>query len=473
MRTKMLATVGPATSSPDMLAGLARAGVRSFRLNFSHGSAESFVPVVAEIRKIEAEMQVPLTVVQDLSGPKHRIGNLRGGSMEVARGDEVLLGPAELVTPNTRAIPFEEESILARVRPGDLAVLGDGTIRLEVVENAGRYSLLKSLDDGMLTSRKGIAFPGMRIDQPALTDKDRRDLSEAASMGLGVDAVALSFVQGPDDVDSLRRELDSLGLRLPIVTKLERKAAVERLDEVILKSDAIMLARGDLGIDCPLEELPELQKRIIRACNRLAKPVIVATQMLLSMVASPVPTRAETTDVANAVLDGADCLMLSEETAIGSYPLETVGYMRRIATNAEVLLFEQRTSPLPPHDSDDPVRFLAYGACLVADKSGARGLVAHTVTGTTALLLASCRPRQPLHAVSPSPEVVRALNLAWGVTPHSVSEEQEDHLRRAEDFVESSPLFEAGDRAVITAGHTRPGQPRALTNTIKLFERLQ
>jgi pyruvate kinase len=195
--------------------------------------------------------------------------------------------------------------------------------------------------------------------------------------------------------------------------------------------------------------------------------------MLLSMVASPVPTRAETTDVANAVLDGADCLMLSEETAIGRYPLETVGYMRRIAANAEEFLFEQRAAPHPPPDSDDPVRFLAYGACLVADKSGARGLVAHTVTGTTALLLSSCRPRQPLHAISPNPEIVRALNLAWGVTPHSVSEEQEDHLRRAEDFVESSPLFEAGDRAVITAGHTRPGQPRAMTNTLKLFERRQ
>jgi pyruvate kinase len=471
MRTKMIVTVGPATMGPDMLEQLVHEGVRIFRLNFSHGSARSFAPVVREIRRIETEHRVPLTVIQDLAGPKNRIGELQGQTIELTKGDEFVLGPAERVASFGNAIPFEEASLIGSLHRGDVVVLGDGTVQLEVRENRDGVVHLQACNNGMISSRKGIAFPGKRTSQPALTDKDRQDLAEAVDQGLRVDGVALSFVQDPEDVDALRDELGRLGLRIPILSKLERQAALEQLDRIIERSDAILLARGDLGIECPLEMLPELQKRIIRACNRMATPVIVATQMLLSMVTSPVPTRAETTDVANAVLDGADCLMLSEETAIGSYPVETVNYMRRIAQNAEDLFFEQGATPLPPHDSGDPVRFLAYGACLVAEKSAARGLVAHTVSGATALLLAGCRPRQPLYAISPAPAVVRMLNLAWGVTPSSVDEAIEDHLRRGEQFVETSALFETGDRAVITAGHTRPGQSRTLTNVIKLYDR--
>jgi pyruvate kinase len=473
MRTKMIVTVGPATMGAEMLEQLVEEGVRIFRLNFSHGSARSFRPVVSRIRRIESERGVPLTVLQDLAGPKHRIGELREQTMELSKGDELVLGPAERVSGLPGAIPFEEVELVRTLRQGDVVVLSDGSVQLGVVELKEDIAHLEALNNGMITSRKGIAFPGKRTSQPALTDKDRRDLAEAVDEGLAIDAVAISFVQHPEDVDSLRRELDRLGRRVPILSKLERQSALEQLDLIIERSDAILLARGDLGIDCPLEMLPELQKRIIRSCNRKATPVIVATQMLLSMVTNPVPTRAETTDVANAVLDGADCLMLSEETAIGSYPIESVGYMRRIANNAEDLFFEQETTPLQPYDSGDPIRFLAYGACLVAEKSSARGLVAHTVSGATALLLAGCRPKQPIHAISPLPEVVRSLNLAWGVTPHGVEEEIDDHLHRAERFIETSPIFSAGDKAVITAGHTRPGEDRTLTNVIKLYERME
>jgi pyruvate kinase len=471
MRTKMIVTLGPATMGPDMLEQLVAEGVRIFRLNFSHGSARSFVPVVREIRRIEAEQEIPLTVIQDLAGPKYRIGELVDRTMELAKGDELVLGPLERVSGLPGAIPFEETALIRSLDQGDMVALGDGSVQLEVIERHDVLVRLRTRNSGMITSRKGIAFPGKRTAQSALTEKDRKDLAEAAEQGLDVDGVALSFVQDPEDVDTLREELDRLRLPVPILSKLERQSALEQLDRIIERSDVILLARGDLGIECPLEMLPELQKRIIRACNRMAKPVIVATQMLLSMVRSPMPTRAETTDVANAVLDGADCLMLSEETAIGSFPIESVRYMRRIAQNAEDLFFEQGVSPLPPADSDDPIRFLAYGACLVAEKSGARGLVAHTVSGATAMLLAGCRPRQPLHAISPVQGVVRSLNLAWGVTPHGVDEEVDDHLFRAERFVETSPLFAAGDRAVITAGHTRPGQGRTPTNLIKLYNR--
>ena len=269
------------------------------------------------------------------------------------------------------SLPFDNQQLLNDMTPGDRLVLADGGLQFRVRERLpdGR-ALIEALGNGIVTSRKGLALPGKTVALPALTDKDRKNL--AVGLELGVDAVAVSFVQSAEDIRQVKSLLRAAGRALPVVAKLERRNAVENLDAVLAETDMVMVARGDLGVECPLPELPALQKRIIRACNAASKPVVVATQMLLSMVNSPVPTRAETTDVANAVLDGADCVMLSEETAMGNYPVETVAYMRQIAAEAESYLLETREL-VEPEAGSGPPEFLAYAACLLAEKTGAPG----------------------------------------------------------------------------------------------------
>ncbi|MFP4316484.1 MAG: pyruvate kinase [Desulfovibrionales bacterium] len=471
MRTKTVVTVGPAIWGESVLEELVTLGVRIFRLNFSHGDAASFENIVRTLRRLERENNIPLTILQDLSGPKNRIGELGDKTLEIGKGDPFHLGVKGEEGGLVPHIPFEGRTILRDLQPGNLVVLSDGTIQF-TVDEVLREDLVQmtALNSGLLTSRKGIAFPGKRYPHPALTDKDRTDIREGAR--LGVDCVAMSFVQDPEDIRELKEELARVGSAVPVLPKLEQPSAVEQLDAILECSDGLLLARGDLGIECPLESLPELQKRIIQACNAAGKPVIVATQMLLSMVDSPIPTRAETTDVANAVLDGADCLMLSEETAVGKYPLETVGYMQRIARNAESYAFERFGGPKrPPEEDNNPPWFLAYSACIVAEKSAAGALVGHTNSGATGLLLSACRPRQRLFALTPGRDIARFLNLAWGLEPRLVTEDIPDHLTRAEHFVQSSKEFETVDKVVITAGHASDRDGRTPTNLVKLFTR--
>ena len=337
MKTKILATIGPASNKRDVLSKLIAAGVRIFRLNFSHGDSSSFVDLIKMIRELEIVHKTPITILQDLSGPKIRIGTFPNeGSLNVLKGDQLLLGPSSLMCNDEFPyIPFDHPEIFAELEQGDRLVLADGTLQFRVVEHRedGLFKL-EANNNGIVTSRKGLALPGKSIPLPALTEKDKKDLVDG--LALGVDAVALSFVQSPEDIREAKSIIRSHSDRdIPVIAKLERRNAVDRLDAILKEVDIVMVARGDLGIECPLPELPAMQKRIIRACNRAAKPVIVATQMLLSMVSSPSPTRAETTDVANAVLDGADCVMLSEETAMGNYPVETVQFMSEIASKAE------------------------------------------------------------------------------------------------------------------------------------------
>ncbi|MFW6323482.1 MAG: pyruvate kinase [Desulfovibrionales bacterium] len=470
MRTKIMVTVGPASREEQMLRHLVHEGVRLFRLNFSHGNAASFLPVVEHLRALEGEIQTPVCIIQDLSGPKYRIGELSVQRMEITKGGEYRLGYPRGNDEQDGMIPFLEPDILSDLSPGDRVVVSDGSIEFLIEAKETDHAIrIRAENSGFLLSKKGIAFPGKKLSRSMLTDKDCRDIQEGAA--LGVDAVALSYVSDASDLDLLRRLLQDAKSTAPIVAKLERGSAVQNLDAILDSSDAVMVARGDLGVECPLYKLPELQKRIIRACNAKGKPVIVATQMLLSMVDNARPTRAETTDVANAVLDGADCVMLSEETAVGKYPLETVRFMHRITRNAEEFLFEQTQAPSPPGDQNDPIRFLAYGACLIAEKSASSGLVAHTKTGQTALLLSSCRPRQTIFALSPSKEVAAFLNVSRGVLPFLVGASIPDHLERAERFVEDSPFFPSGHTVVITAGHTSAGQQHAPTNMIKIYQK--
>jgi pyruvate kinase len=466
MKTKIVATLGPACSTAEKLSQLIDAGARIFRLNFSHSDASGFVHIIDTIRQLELKHGIPITILQDLSGPKIRIGNIEEGSINFEKGGKAFLGPNRPASLDVPYIPFDKHEILDGLEEGDRLVLADGTLQFSVQAKAPGGFIIEASNSGIVTSRKGLALPGKSLRLPALTDKDKKDLVDG--LRLGVDAVALSFVQTPEDVLEARAIIKSQGRNVPICAKLERQNALDRLDDILAVTDIIMVARGDLGIECPLPKLPTMQKRIIAACNRASKPVIVATQMLLSMVNNPVPTRAETTDVANAVLDGADCVMLSEETAMGNYPVEAVAFMSRITGEAESLLLERYTQCgyEQPHSTPD---FLSYSACLMAEKTGAQALVAHSVSGSAGRSLAAQRPRQPIFVLTPDHTVLRHLNFSWGVTPCMAEENMPGHLERAEFFIDSNPRFSPGDRVVITAGQPRYGEPPTGTNLVKIY----
>lgn len=468
MHTKIIATIGPACRDEQTIKKFVSMGVRIFRLNFSHGSAEEFIEIINRIRSIEKEFHISLTILQDLSGPKIRAGDLEKSPMSINSGDEVCMGPSDFSNECPLYIPFDHPQILADLKVGDIVKVSDGGLKFEVIAIEEQMVRLLSADAGIITSRKGVSFPGIKTSISALTAKDKTDLVDGLS--LGIDAVALSFVQGPEDIAEAKDIIEENGRWVPVVAKLEREIALKRLEEIIDIADVIMVARGDLGLECPLPSLPTLQKRIITACNHASKPVIVATQMLLSMVQNPMPTRAETTDVANAVLDGADCLMLSEETAIGKYPVESVSYMKEISTEAENLFFERGQSPVEPV-KDGGESFLAYAACLMADKVKAKALVAHTDSGFTARLISSCRPVQAIYGLSPNKNMQKYMNFSWGVTSVDIPEEPQDHLQRTENFVEGFERFLSGDNLVITAGHPKSGQERSLTNLLKIYRK--
>ncbi len=471
MKTKIIATIGPACSSPEMLSRLILAGARIFRLNFSHGDASKFVEIIDSIRQLEIKHNIPLTILQDLSGPKIRIGMLENDSLTFEKGDKAFLGPRK-PTENLDIpfIPFDKHEILDGLEEDDRLVLADGTLQFTVTEKAPGGFIIEAANSGMVTSRKGLALPGKSVRLPALTEKDKTDLADG--LRLGVDAVALSYVQTPEDIIEAKTIIKAAGRTVPVCAKLERQNAVDRLEEILKVVDIVMVARGDLGIECPLPVLPAMQKRIIAACNRTNTPVIVATQMLLSMVNNPAPTRAETTDVANAVLDGADCVMLSEETAMGAYPVQAVEFMGHIAEEAEKLLVEQRQSRhlLAGLDADTP-DFLSYSACLLADKVEAVGLVAHSMSGSSGRSLSSQRPKQPIFCLTPDAVVLRGLNFSWGVTPVAAEDSMPGHLERAEYFVDTNPRFAPGDHLVITAGQPKFGEQPRGTNLVKIYRK--
>lgn len=472
MHTKIIATLGPATETEEAIAALVAAGASIFRLNFSHGGKEGFVKLVAIIRALEQKTGLNLTILQDLSGPKIRTCDIGLGTLEIAKGAEVLLGtPGQQEGRDEPFICLDQPALLRSINVGETVALSDGMLQFNVIAREGDLLVrLRAENAGIAPARKGIAFPGKTTPLAAFTAKDKEDL--AIGLELGVDVVALSYVQKADDICHLKAEMKNMGRVLPIIAKLERQSAILGLERILEESDGVMVARGDLGLECELAQLPSLQKRIINAANAAGKPVIVATQMLLSMVSSPMPTRAETTDVANAILDGADCIMLSEETAIGKYPDKAVGFMRKIATWAEEYYFEDEgAAPKPPSDQEHPAKFLAYCACLLAQKTRSKALVTHSTSGSTARILAACRPKQAIYALSPDDRVRHFTNLSWGVTPVSPIAEDDNHQERAERFVRESPLFVTGDVVVVTAGQPKRGQLQTQTNVVKVYEK--
>ncbi|MDB4980581.1 MAG: pyruvate kinase [Myxococcales bacterium] len=394
-RTKIIATIGPAQDPPGALERLLDAGVDVLRVNLSHASPRDQAARVARARA----HRPGIAVLADLGGPKLRLGDL-AHEVPVAAGESVVLGAG--------GIAVGDPTLYARVRAGDPVFIADGTIALEAVAVTADSLTCRVRVGGTLRSRKGINLPRDASSLPVLTDKDRRDLSELDV--LSADFVAVSYVRHEQDLADVRA-LTSL----PLVAKIEKQQALDRIEGILAASDAIMVARGDLGVEIPIERVPAAQKRLIAAANRAGRPVITATQMLVSMVSSPLPTRAEVTDVANAVLDGTDVVMLSEETAIGADPCGVVDMMTRILLETEALA-TSRQEPSHAHEGNA----LAAAAARLADDLDADAIVAPTRTGISALRLATFRPRRPILAYSRVPATTRMLQLAWGVTAHDL-----------------------------------------------------
>ena len=450
-RTKIVATIGPASSRPETIRRMLHAGMTVARINFSHGDHASHAGTVRMLREVAKEEGKVLALLADLQGPKLRIGHVRAGGMQLALGDEVVLTPH----PGQPAmIQLPHPGLIQAMEPGGRLVIGDGEVEFTVAEKKEDTLRCIVTVAGPLGSRKGISAPGADVAISSMTPKDRTDLDLIDA--LDFDYVALSFVRSAGDVFELRRLLEAKGCDIPIIAKIEKSEAIEHLEEIRDASDGMMVARGDLGIDMPAQEVPLLQKRIIRSCNEVGKPVITATQMLQSMVEHPRPTRAEASDVANAILDGTDAVMLSNETATGSYPVESVLMMKQIAENIEEAfpydVWRSRRIDVDA-GSLSVAEAISAASCSVAEQIVARVIVATTTSGYSAQQIAKHRPPVPILAVSPSANTQRRLALVWGVDCLLVPP-----FRNTDDMLEATmaallPFKIADDdKVVVTAG---------------------
>jgi pyruvate kinase len=458
-RTKIVATLGPATSSAAQIGALIQAGADVLRLNFSHGTRDEHAALYRLVREQAAAHGRPVAILQDLQGPKIRVGALAdGGPIPLVAGQELTITSEPGVLGGDGLVSTTYPHLAADVRAGDRILLDDGLLELRVLASAPPRVRTVVVRGGPLGEHKGINLPGVDVSAPALTEKDRADL--AFGLQLGVDYVALSFVRRPEDIVEARSAIAAEGADVPIVAKLEKPEAVAELDAIIRVADGVMVARGDLAVEMSPEEVPPLQKRIIHKANAAGKPVITATQMLDSMTHNPRPTRAEASDVANAVLDGSDAVMLSGETAVGEYPAETVAAMARIATAAEALEPNPK-SFAPTHSSR--AHAVVRAATMLADEVRARALVVFTRSGRTAQLVSQCRPTMPVYALTPDERVQRRLALYWGIEPlHSALEGDTDHiLAQATQTLAGQGLCARGDLTVIVGAARRLGSGRA------------
>jgi pyruvate kinase len=451
-RTKIVATVGPASSSEQEIRALAQHGVDVFRINFSHGTDEERLAVIATIKRLRAELDLPLAILQDLQGPKIRLGTFSKGPCVLATGSVFRL-TTQKVDCSANEASIDYPSLDKEVKPGEPIFINDGLVRLKVREVDGDTIVTDVLKGGTLSDHKGVNFPHSDLHMQSITEKDRRDL--VTGLRASVDYVALSFVRTADDVRELRTLMETHGAHVPIIVKIEKWQAVQNIESIVAVSDGVMVARGDLGVEAPIEEVPLIQKRIISLCNRLGKPVITATQMLNSMVENPSPTRAEVTDVANAIFDGTDAVMLSNETAIGKFPLESVDMMCRvIETTEKSNLFWPAIEARGTEPASDTSDAIAYAAVRSAQTLGAKLIVCATESGRTSILVSRYRPRAPILALTPSDQVQRRLALYFGIVPMVVQQfESVDHiLRTAVAMSCISHLARRGDKIVITAG---------------------
>ncbi|NJN87849.1 MAG: pyruvate kinase [Leptolyngbyaceae cyanobacterium SL_7_1] len=450
-RTKIVATIGPATSSPDRLRELIEAGATTLRLNFSHGTHEDHQRSIRLIRQISFELNQPVGILQDLQGPKIRLGKFEQGSVVLKRGDRFIL-TSHPVAGTSEISSVTYEPLADEVPTGSTILLDDGRVemRVEKVDRLAKELHCCVVVDGVLSNNKGVNFPGVYLSIKALTEKDRVDLM--FGLDQGVDWIALSFVRNPQDILEIKELIFNAGKNVPVIAKIEKHEAIEQMESVLSICDGVMVARGDLGVELPAEDVPLLQKRLIKTANRLGIPVITATQMLDSMVSSPRPTRAEISDVANAILDGTDAVMLSNETAVGKYPVQAVETMARIAVRIE------REQPTLAAIEEMPGRSIpnaiSQAVGRISEQLRAAAIMTLTKTGATARNVSKFRPHTPILAVTPHVDVARQLQLVWGVKPLLVLDlpSTGQTFQAALNVAQEKGVLQEGDLVVMTAG---------------------
>lgn len=461
-RAKIVATIGPSTNTPEALEKAIKAGMNVARLNFSHGKYEDHLKVLNSIRELSLKLQAPVSILQDLQGPKVRVGRFKNGSIEIKPG-EIVTVTIEDVLGHEGFIPSDFKELILVAKPGIRILLDDGLMELEVTQSGEKELKAKVIYGGILKDRKGMNLPGVPLPVDCLTEKDLKDLEFGIENK--VDYVALSFVRRGQDIRILREILESRGSQARIVAKIEMMEALDNLEEIIRLSDAVMVARGDLAVEVGSSRLPGFQKKIIKLSNQMQKPVITATQMLDSMVENPRPTRAEITDVANAVLDGSDGLMLSAESASGQYPFICIRTMHDIITEVEKseeryykISMEQEFLSIPSA--------IGASACLSAMKLNAKAIVCLTTTGKTANIITSFRPQAKVIAVTDRIDVLNRLELIWGIQTFLIQtyKNMEDILVQVDRFLVNYGLARTGDRIILTLG--QPIEVGSKTNAL-------
>ena len=448
-RTKIVATIGPATSSPEALRALIEAGATTLRLNFSHGTHEDHQRSIRLIRQMAFELNQPVGILQDLQGPKIRLGRFETGSIVLNKGDRFIL--TSHLVPGTQEISsVTYEPLADEVPNGATILLDDGKVemRVEQVDRTARELHCRVVVGGPLSNNKGVNFPGVYLSIKALTDKDRKDLM--FGLDQGVDWVALSFVRNPQDVLEIKELISSAGKQVPVVVKIEKHEAIDQMEAILSLSDGVMVARGDLGVELPAEDVPILQKRLIATANQLGIPVITATQMLDSMVNNPRPTRAEISDVANAILDGTDAVMLSNETAVGKYAVEAVETMARIAVRIE----QEQIARNVRGTTRSITNAISQAVGQISEQLGAAAIMSLTKSGATARNVSKFRPSTPVLAVTPHVDVARQLQMVWGVKPLLVLDlpSAGQTFQAAINVALEKQLLAEGDLVVMTAG---------------------
>lgn len=449
-KTKIVCTIGPSCDSPETIRMMMQSGMSVARLNFSHGTQAEHAEKIRRIRDASAELQKPVAILQDLCGPKIRVGKVAEPGIRIEPGQTFILTSEPVEGVNNR-VSVSYPDLPQEVKKDDIILLADGMMELLVKDVDQTDIHCDVLTGGVLTSYKGINLPSGTIKTSALTEKDRQDLM----FGLenGVDYVALSFVREAQDLLQIKALIEQAGKDTPVIAKIEKHEALVNIDEIMSLSDGIMVARGDLGVEIPLENVPKIQKMLIRKANAVGKPVIVATQMLRSMLDSPRPTRAEATDVANAILDGTDAIMLSEETATGHYPVKAVQFMSRIAKSAEECYPHQKYLKVMTQKGIS--ESVAYTSCILADNLRAAAIVATTRSGFTAQQISRFKPKANIIALSPDKQTINQLALFWGCTPRLVNEprDTDDMIEKTTAAALAGGTVKPGDVIVITAGH--------------------
>ncbi len=454
-KTKIVATLGPVSSSSEVIEKLALEGVDVFRINFSHGVEAEHRQTIKNIRIVSDKLNLPIAILQDLQGPKIRLGTFKNSKEVLKNGDEFVLTVKHL-EGDAHISSLTYSTVIKDVSPGEIIYINDGLIKLKItkVDNENIYTIV--LEGGEISDHKGVNFPKTRLSVPAITEKDKIDLQ--FGLANGVDMVALSFVKTPEDITELRKLMNKFGRTVPIISKIEKWEAVSNLNTIVNVSDGVMVARGDLGVEMPLEKIPVIQKRIISACNRSGKPVITATQMLNSMVENPVPTRAEVTDVSNAIFDGSDAVMLSNETAVGKFPVGSVRVMQKIIESTEKsYIFKKYLERLDEFVNDNISDAIALSANHIAEAVKAKLIISATESGRTALLVSKYRPSVSILAMTPKENTYRFLTLKWGVIPVKVKafKSVDEIIQRGVSIAKNKGIVKEGDVVVITAGsHT-------------------